>query len=178
MRLTDLLLSSILLGVACGYEVEIARKESLRHRLIKAGKWNAFLAITRHNVSGVHLAKTLTQTITGDFVTRVSVGTPPQYFTVVMSLSTPWLWVPDKSLNDNSKDNCPSYCKKTVFCTNLCETSCCTPSQKGGLTTFDSSRSSTYARQSGNWLFGVDFNGFGKDEDEVFNVAGFVGSDT
>ncbi|KAH7720019.1 aspartic protease precursor [Aphelenchoides avenae] len=111
MRLTDLLLSCILLRAVFSYEVEIARKESLRHRLIKAGKWSEFLANARHNVTGVHLAKTLTQTVTGDFVARVSIGTPPQYFTVVMSLSTPWLWVPDKTLSDNSNDNCPSYCK-------------------------------------------------------------------
>lgn len=38
MRLTDLLLSCILLSSTYGYEVEITRKESLRNHLIKAGK--------------------------------------------------------------------------------------------------------------------------------------------
>lgn len=39
MRLIDVLAAcTLLLGIASGYEVEIARKESLRRRLIKAGK--------------------------------------------------------------------------------------------------------------------------------------------
>jgi hypothetical protein len=132
---------------------------------------------------------TLVSEIDDVFVTSVSIGTPPQQFSLALDVNEYALWVADKTCAPPPPVHCPFYCRPdSDFCLFACNISCCfTDSQKSKTYTpncmdpnnpvmgncddvekFDSSQSSTYV----------------PDGTKICNAAGsvlwqgFVGIDT
>ncbi|KAH7694069.1 aspartic protease 10, partial [Aphelenchoides avenae] len=54
--------------------------------------------------------QSLTDYNDGEYTANVTVGDPPQAFTVLLDLNTDLFWVPDKTCA-NSK--CPAFCEKS-----------------------------------------------------------------
>ncbi|KAH7695139.1 aspartic protease 2, partial [Aphelenchoides avenae] len=115
----------------------------------------------------------------GEYIANVSIGTPPQRFIVLLTLSSGAFWVPDKACPNS---DCPSYCNDAVYCKSLCDPRCCNVKKEelvssnldtfgdcGWRSRFDSRKSSSY-RKNGTQFEDV----FSGDAD----ADGFIGVDT
>ncbi|KAH7713636.1 aspartic protease 2B [Aphelenchoides avenae] len=59
------------------------------------------------------------------FVTEITIGTPPQRFSVALSIDSAALSVPDSSCIP--RPFCFQFCFKSLFCKALCPSACCDP---------------------------------------------------
>uniref|UniRef100_A0A914W6S7 Peptidase A1 domain-containing protein n=1 Tax=Plectus sambesii TaxID=2011161 RepID=A0A914W6S7_9BILA len=189
-----ILLLAVALGVASAavYTSKITRIESLREKLVRQGKYAEYVQAKKE------LKKRFQGKITGSqvtydyddisYVSNISIGTPPQYFMVILDTGSANLWVPDISCGGSS--GCSSICNDlpNFACKIFCKPECCPgfkkaiESQSGiqalkpsikanacdGKRHFNESMSSTYQKNGESWSIQY---GTG-------SASGFIGIDT
>lgn len=185
------LLALVGLAVAAVHQHKITRVESKRSKLIKSGKWPAYLKYKEY----LRLLKVKTQNLKSvgqkvndyedvEYIGNITIGTPDQTFLVILDTGSANLWVPDTTCGSGGS-NCQSFCSDADICQFLCDASCCSGksaafktdvhefanSPKGACDTkrkFDSSKSSTYVKNGQSWEI----------EYGTGSASGFLGQDT
>ncbi|VDN22939.1 unnamed protein product [Gongylonema pulchrum] len=119
--------------------MELTHIESRRHRLIREGKWMEHLrqkdALRITNVVRSHYMQIIRDYDDLEYLGNITIGTPPQYFQIVLDTGSSNLWIPSAS------------------CTSL---SCTVHNQ------FNETASSTYANNGTSWYIGY-LDGSGAD---------------
>ncbi|KAH7696248.1 aspartic protease 2 [Aphelenchoides avenae] len=109
-------------------------------------------------------SKTARQYLSPSMTAEISVGTPPQTFTVAVDhFSSDFFLVDVNAKAPVPESKCPSYCRDKVFCEFICQQSCC-KADKELRSTFDKSKSSTFQAVDG------DFS--------IYGISGSRGTDT
>uniref|UniRef100_A0A1I7Y0F8 Peptidase A1 domain-containing protein n=1 Tax=Steinernema glaseri TaxID=37863 RepID=A0A1I7Y0F8_9BILA len=121
----------------------------------------------RKDLKGLELAKVAQQV--NDFhdnlyLANISIGTPPQEFSVILDTGSSFFWVPDASCG---LLQCPDYCSSLWQdqCIQYCSAPCCEgkttytdpKSPCASKQRYDSSKSSTYAKVSPAKTFSIEY---------------------
>lgn len=96
MKVTVVLAACAAVALAGVMQVPVTRVESKREKMMREGTWVDFYE-QYNRLNGPEGAQDF-----GDFiyVSKVTLGTPPQEFDVVLDTGSANLWVPDKTCND------------------------------------------------------------------------------
>lgn len=174
MKFFLVLFAFICVASAAVFQHQLHKVESTRKRLIKSGKWPAYMKyknFLRHQAKDqvlAHVSQNVNDYDDLEYLGNITIGTPGQQFVVVLDTGSSNLWIPDTTCGQGGSSDCPSYCSDADFCQFLCDPSCCN-SMKGvksncdGKHKFDSSKSSTYVKNGQSWTIQYgsgDANGF------------------
>uniref|UniRef100_A0AC35U3M7 Peptidase A1 domain-containing protein n=1 Tax=Rhabditophanes sp. KR3021 TaxID=114890 RepID=A0AC35U3M7_9BILA len=106
--------------------------ESLQNRLIRTGKWKAYLKMkdvmlvtAKYQVlDGV--PETINNYEASTLTTNITVGTPPQAFVTLLDTGSANFWIPDSTCGRTLID-CPTFCsEEPMYCkSGVCKESCC-----------------------------------------------------
>jgi len=163
MKTTLILLA--LVGASLAINFPLRRVKSTRERLMAKGQWADRLA-KKQAARNAGLANGVGDVPEIDFddviyVADITIGTPPQMFSVVMDTGSANLWVPGKECGQGGGGACGKQCQG-FLCQYLCDKSCCNSAESAfmyksnrpapssnpctGKHQFDGSTSSTYQK--------------------------------
>jgi hypothetical protein len=95
MKTAVVLLALLGAALAAQYQMPLTRIESLRHKLIREGKWEKYYAMKLlQKSSGGETVSDYDDIV---YVATIQMGTPAQNFAVILDTGSSNLWVPDQT---------------------------------------------------------------------------------
>uniref|UniRef100_A0A1I7YEB0 Peptidase A1 domain-containing protein n=1 Tax=Steinernema glaseri TaxID=37863 RepID=A0A1I7YEB0_9BILA len=159
----------------------LSRIENKRHKMIREGTWLAytkykeFLRAAYKSSIFSNVPQRVNDYEDMMYIGNITIGNPPQEFTVVLDTGSANLWIPDTSCGRDAGSSCAHYCSISALCQIICDSSCCSSYTRPVFANvcakknkFDHSKSSTYKANGEHWSIAY---GTG-------SASGFLGEDT
>ncbi|KAF8355315.1 hypothetical protein PRIPAC_96938 [Pristionchus pacificus] len=127
MRFTIVLLALLGLSLAHVHQMRLRKRDSMRKELVRAGQWEEYMATkSQLRADRSTFAAGFPQKVNdyddAEYVGNITVGTPGQFFEVILDTGSANLWVPDATCSGGVTNPCANKHK------------------------FDASKSTTYAK--------------------------------
>ncbi|GMR57378.1 hypothetical protein PMAYCL1PPCAC_27573, partial [Pristionchus mayeri] len=118
MRTFFVLLAVLGLALSHVHQMKLRKRDSIRKHLIKEGKWEEYMATKdTTRAARTSFASGYPQTVNdyddAEYVGNITIGTPGQFFEVILDTGSANLWVPDSTCSGGLTNPCKDKNKFT-----------------------------------------------------------------
>jgi len=129
---------AVISGSFASIKFPLKRIKTMREKLVNEGKWQEHYArkqairkalqgtpfFTDNGGNGYSVIPEIDYDDVA-YVAEISIGTPPQNFSVVMDTGSSNLWIPGVECGRGSADACGPMCQMSFVCPLVCDPKCC-----------------------------------------------------